>query len=135
MPNYENTPTAPIAIESDGPVNRQDLAPQADAPSGFVERLASVCATVDDVGALAESGRDWWPLAMQWALKGRVPGMPAAVCTPASASEVADVLRLCNESRVPVTAAGGRSGVCGASIPVHGGVALDLTAMKGISGV
>jgi alkyldihydroxyacetonephosphate synthase len=34
-----------------------------------------------------------------------------------------------------VTAAAGRSGVCGASVPVHGGVALDLTAMEGITDV
>src|SRR3954470_14384609 len=126
-------PTPPITIEG-GPV-RHELAPQADAPSGFVERLASACAVVEDVPSLAEAGRDWWPLAMQWALKGRVPGLPIAIAKPASASEVADVLRLCNESRVPLTAAGGRSGVCGASVPVHGGVVLDLTSMSGISGV
>ena len=134
-------PVPPITIEAgsleggDYRPTRHELAPQADAPSGFVDRLSSACTMVDDLPALAESGRDWWPLAMQWALKGRVPGLPIAVAKPASASEVADVLRLCNESRVPVTAAGGRSGVCGASVPVHGGVVLDLTSMHGIVGV
>ena len=38
----------------------------------------------------------------------------------------------CNDARVPVTAAAGRSGVCGASVPVFGGVLLDLTALDGI---
>ena len=38
---------------------------------------------------------------------------------------------LCNDARVPVTAAAGRSGVCGASVPVFGGVLLDLTAIDG----
>ena len=33
---------------------------------------------------------------------------------------------------MPVTAAAGRSGVCGASVPVFGGVLLDLTAIEGI---
>ena len=32
--------------------------------------------------------------------------------------------------RVPVTAMAGRSGVCGGSIPVHGGVSLDLTGAR-----
>ena len=32
---------------------------------------------------------------------------------------------------MPVTAAGGRSGVCGASVPVFGGVVLDLTGLAG----
>jgi alkyldihydroxyacetonephosphate synthase len=36
---------------------------------------------------------------------------------------------------VPVTPAGGRSGVLGASIPLFGGVLLDLTAMQGIVSV
>jgi alkyldihydroxyacetonephosphate synthase len=48
---------------------------------------------------------------------------------------VAAVLRICNEAGVPVTPAAGRSGVCGASVPVHGGVALDLTGMEGITDV
>ena len=34
-----------------------------------------------------------------------------------------------------MTAAAGRSGVCGASVPVHGGVVLDLTGLSGIVAV
>jgi alkyldihydroxyacetonephosphate synthase len=45
------------------------------------------------------------------------------------------VARRCNEARVPLTVAAGRSGVCGASMPVHGGVVLDLTALDGIVAV
>ena len=36
---------------------------------------------------------------------------------------------------MPVTAAGGRSGVCGASVPLFGGVVLDLTGLAGIVAV
>ncbi len=39
------------------------------------------------------------------------------------------MLRACNDARVPVTAAAGRSGVCGASVPAFGGVLLDLTEL------
>ena len=42
---------------------------------------------------------------------------------------------LCHEARVPVTPAGGRSGVCGASVPLFGGVALDLCGLAGIGDV
>ena len=42
------------------------------------------------------------------------------------------MLRVCSEAAVPVTVAAGRSGVCGASIPVHGGVVLDLCGLEGI---
>ena len=51
---------------------------------------------------------------------------------PSSVAQVAEVLAACNEAVVPVTAAAGRSGVCGGSIPVHGGVALDMTGLDGV---
>ena len=37
--------------------------------------------------------------------------------------------------RVPVTAAGGRSGVCANAVPVFGGIALDMTGLSGIVAV
>ena len=70
-----------------------------------------------------------------WALDETPPALPAAVARPTTASEVAAVLKLCAESDVPVTAAAGRSGVCGASVPAFGGVSLDLTGLDGIVGV
>jgi FAD/FMN-containing dehydrogenase len=42
------------------------------------------------------------------------------------------VLADCERTDVPVTTAGGRSGVCGASVPIFGGVVLDVTALTGI---
>jgi alkyldihydroxyacetonephosphate synthase len=129
-------PTPPIAIEAgDGPV-RSRLAPAGDLPPAFLSELAASCDGLDTAeAALAEAGRDWWPLAMQWALEGQVPALPAVIARPTSAEQVAAVLRLCTRDGIPVTAAGGRSGVVGASVPLHGGVVLDLTAMNGIVSV
>ena len=81
---------------------------------------------------LAEAGRDWWPISIRWATQGRVPAQPAVVARPTSTAQVAAVLEACNEAHVPVTVAAGRSGVCGASVPVFGGVALDMTSMSGV---
>jgi alkyldihydroxyacetonephosphate synthase len=126
-------PTPPIAIEGDGIRARFT---GVDVDDKVVARLGEVCADVrTDQATLAESGRDWWPVAMRWALDGEVPALAAAVARPGSVDEVAAVLSLCNEERVPVTVAAGRSGVCGGSVPVHGGVILDLTALAGIVAV
>jgi alkyldihydroxyacetonephosphate synthase len=131
------TVTPPIALEGGGEPSGHLLAEPVPVDAGFLGRLADVCASVQtsDPAVLAEAGRDWWPLAMTWALEGDVPGLPSAVARPADAAEVAAVVALCNEARVPLTAAGGRSGVSGASVPVHGGVVLDTTAMSGITAV
>lgn len=97
-----------------------------------IRSLEAVCATRVDDGSRFDFARDWWPLGLVWATSGRVARLPAAVVAPSSAAEIAAVLRICNEARVPVVAAGGRSGVLGNSLPVFGGVVLDTTPLSGI---
>jgi alkyldihydroxyacetonephosphate synthase len=102
-------------------------------PADVEQRLRSACAAVTtDPAALAEASRDWWPLAMTWALAGEVGGLAGAVARPATVGEVVDVLRIAQDALVPVTAAAGRSGVSGGSVPIHGGIVLDLGALDGI---
>jgi alkyldihydroxyacetonephosphate synthase len=132
-----SAPTPPIAFPGQaGALTSRFAAVAVDMPEGFVELLRSACDRVtDDDTARAEAGRDWWPLALRWALAGEVPARPAVVTKPASTAEVAAVLAACHEAGVPVTATAGRSGVCGASVPAFGGVALDLTGLQGIAAV
>src|SRR5262249_59543815 len=103
-----------------------------DVDDRVLARLRDACADVTvDAAALSEASRDWWPLAMIWALDGQVAGRAAVVARPASAAQVAGVLSICNEARVPVPAAAGRSGVCGGSVPGHGGVGPGLGGPPG----
>jgi alkyldihydroxyacetonephosphate synthase len=130
-------PTPPIPFGAP-PADVRTRLPAPAVPVGdeLLTRLRSACADVTvEPAAVVEASRDWWPLAMIWALDGEVPARAAAVARPASADEVAAVLRVCDDARVPVTPAAGRSGVCGASVPVHGGVVLDLCGLDGIVGV
>jgi alkyldihydroxyacetonephosphate synthase len=101
----------------------------------FLALLGAVCPTNSEPAATAEASRDWWPLSMHWALAGKVPRRAGVIARPSTTAQVSDVARLCNTARIPLTVAGGRSGVCGASIPVFGGVVLDTTAMQGIVAV
>jgi len=104
----------------------------ADVPDALLDRLAAVCPTERAPDAVASASRDWWPLAMIWDADGTPVTPAAAVARPIAATDVAEIARACNEARVPLTVAAGRSGVCGASMPVHGGVVLDLTALAGV---
>jgi alkyldihydroxyacetonephosphate synthase len=102
----------------------------------LARRLGDACDSVSVLDAdRAEAGRDWWPLAIGWAAAGAVPSRPALVARPTDTAQVSSVLSLCDAARVPVTPAGGRSGVCGASVPLFGGVALDLCGLDGIGDV
>ncbi|HEX7522000.1 MAG TPA: FAD-binding oxidoreductase, partial [Acidimicrobiia bacterium] len=128
------TPTPPIALAGNPSDTTSHLHAHAvEVDDALLTRLRSACADVTvEASALAEASRDWWPLAMIWALDNQVAGRAAAVARPSTTAEVAAVLEMCNEARVPVTPAAGRSGVCGASVPVHGGVLLDLCGLDGI---
>jgi alkyldihydroxyacetonephosphate synthase len=97
--------------------------------------LGRICPTTTDHVSLAEHARDWWPLAMRWALQSQVPRLPFVVVTPRSSDEVQRVMRACASHNVPVTVTAGRSGVSGASVPLFGGVVIDMTAMSGVVSV
>jgi alkyldihydroxyacetonephosphate synthase len=130
-------PTPPIPLEGGAANATAHLAAtRVEVDDKAVERLRAVCPNLTtDAAETAEASRDWWPLAMTWATQGQVASLAHVVARPASADEVAALLAVCDEARIPVTAAGGRSGVCGASVPVHGGVVLDLTGLAGIVSV
>ncbi|HEV3352776.1 MAG TPA: FAD-binding oxidoreductase [Acidimicrobiales bacterium] len=127
-------PTPAIAFDAAaGSIERRLSATVVDVDVATVERLQGTGATVTtDDEVTADTGRDWWPLAMAWALDGAVPGRASVVVRPEAVEQIPDVLRICSEARLPVTTAAGRSGVCGASVPVHGGVLLDMIDVAGI---
>jgi alkyldihydroxyacetonephosphate synthase len=102
-------------------------------PEAVLQELRAACPdTTTEAEIRAEASRDWWPLGLHWALAGEVAGLAGAVCRPANTTQVAAVVRICAAARLPLTPIGGRSGVCGASVPRHGGVALDLTGLAGL---
>ena len=81
---------------------------------------------------LAEASRDWWPLALHWALAGQVGrgrgAVPADRRRPGGRRPAA-----CQRARHPGDR--GRRAqrrVRRVSVPVHGGILLDLTAMAGV---
>jgi alkyldihydroxyacetonephosphate synthase len=83
-------------------------------PDGLADALAAVCTTTLAVDEVAEASRDWWPLALHWALAGEVPQAGCArLPVPPPPTRSPPCCASCHAARVPVTAAGGRSGVCG----------------------
>lgn len=59
----------------------------------------------------------------------RVAHLPEAVVKPASAEQVAEVLRLAGAENLPVTPRGGGTGLAGGAVPIHGGIVLALERM------
>lgn len=56
--------------------------------------------------------------------------LPEVVVKPATTGEVARVLELADERRIPVTPRGGATGLCGGCVPIYGGIVLSLERMN-----
>lgn len=127
-------PTPPIPIDGDPATaaTRFDGG-VVEVDEATLDGLRATGAVVEtDAGPRAEASRDWWPLAMVWATDGVVPARAGAVVRTSTTEQVAAVMAVAHRERIPVTVAAGRSGVCGSSVPVRGGIVLDLTPLHGI---
>ncbi len=101
----------------------------------FFKALSEVCQSSTSTNDLVEHARDWWPLAMHWSLNGMTTRRPSVVCRPTSTKQVSEVVSLCSANSLPVTVSGGRSGVCGAAVPLFSGVVIDTTNLHGVVSV
>jgi glycolate oxidase len=57
---------------------------------------------------------------------------PEVVIKPKNTEEVSAILRYCNEQHIPVTPIGGRTGLSGGALSIHGGVGLSMERMNKI---
>lgn len=58
--------------------------------------------------------------------------LPNIVFKPKTTKEVAQIVKFCNENKIPITPQGARTGLSGGALPVHGGVALSLEKLNRI---
>jgi alkyldihydroxyacetonephosphate synthase len=132
-----SAPTPPTPIDADPSVIAERLGGKRVGVSAEVldQLKASGAEIIDDDAARAEAGRDWWPIAIGWAAQGKVPTRPAVVVRPHDTEQVSAVLAIAERAGIPVTPMAGRSGVCGGSIPLFGGISLDLTALDALYSV
>jgi alkyldihydroxyacetonephosphate synthase len=85
---------------------------------------------------LASYARDMWPRLLIGLQAGRLPAdVPHVVVWPESEREVAAIVRAARAMGAPIIPYGGGSGVCGGTVPVAGGITIDLKRMAEIRGV
>ena len=82
------TPVTPIDAAPDRVADHLEGA-RVEVDDDLRRRLGEVCAVVDDDESRAEAGRDWWPVAIGWAVDGQVPSRPAVVARPTDTAQVA----------------------------------------------
>ena len=110
-------------------------------PSGWAEELATELGHLTSPSRVSTSppdrasyARDLWPRGLLGVAAGDVsPHPPDAIVWPTSTAEVQAIVRLCVVRGVPIVPFGAGSGVCGGTLPVRGGLVVDMKRMRRIS--
>lgn len=95
-----------------------------EAADAINERLPGRCSVVDQ--DRLSYARDMWPRAIMWIREGRIPPPPDVVAWPRSEEEIITILDIAREREIPIIPFGAGSGVCGGTLAVNGGIALDV---------
>ncbi|MHA2380635.1 MAG: FAD-binding oxidoreductase, partial [Candidatus Thorarchaeota archaeon] len=78
------------------------------------------------------NAHDAWPLALAKIRAGEILPQADLVVFPGNTEEVSKVLIVANEMKIPVIPVGGGAGTCGGTVPVYGGIQLDLKRLDKI---
>jgi alkyldihydroxyacetonephosphate synthase len=77
--------------------------------------------------------RDLWPRGLIGVAGGDIaPHPPDAVVWPRSTEEVAEIVKLAAASGTPIVPFGAGSGVCGGTLPIRGGLVVDVKRMRSL---
>jgi alkyldihydroxyacetonephosphate synthase len=80
--------------------------------------------------------RDMWPrLLIRRRHGGAIEHLPHAVVWPENEREIAKVIRLARKMHMAIIPYGGGSGVCGGTVPLRGGITIDLKRMDCIESI
>ena len=65
-------------------------------------------------------------LSMNWTLEGKLPALPDFITWPENPSQISEILKMANEEKIPVIPYAEGSSVVGGSIPICGGIIIDM---------
>jgi FAD/FMN-containing dehydrogenase len=100
---------------------------QADA-------IARIKAVVGERGWTTDAA-EMHPHLVEW--RGYYEGRAQMVVRPANTAEVAEVVRICHDARLPITPQGGNTSMCGGSVPLEDGeeIVLSLARMNTVRAI
>lgn len=75
---------------------------------------------------------DWSWMPQMWLDRGEPTPTPDFIVHPASPDEIAAIMRIANNYRLPVIPWGGGSGTQGGALPIYGGIIVDIKRLNRI---
>ncbi len=65
-------------------------------------------------------------IGFNWMIQGQIAGLPDLITWPETVEKISEILKFANQEKIPVIPYGEGSGVVGGSIPIRGGIILDM---------
>ncbi len=106
----------------------------ADLESQLANIVGTANVTAKEQARTQYANDQWW-YAIAATGAGQSISCPDVAVRPSNTEQVAAIVRLANELRVPITPWGGGSGVQGAANADQGGIVLDLRGMQAIRSI
>ncbi len=106
----------------------RDSALPGDATQAAAQRFAEAASALLGPKGFTADPDVMAPWLTDW--RGRYVGRAIGLATPASTADVAALVRLCGEHRVPIVPQGGNSGMCGGATPDSSGHAVLLNTRR-----
>src|SRR5919109_941644 len=101
---------------------------ETDVASVIADAIGGGAVTTDPARLDEYTADTYWP-ALAAKAAGTPIARPDAVVRPRTEEEVATVLEIADEHRLPVVPWGGGSGTQGGALAVHGGIVIDLRSL------
>jgi len=93
--------------------------------SQLKELIGNEKVSTDEVDILAYT-KDTTLITLNWSIQGKIAGLPEIITYPETAEEIAEILKLANKEKIPITPYAEGSGVVGGAIPIYGGIIIDM---------
>src|ERR1700731_2711396 len=96
----------------------------------LVADLAGIACATDPV-TIRRKSRDWYSISplLRKSLEGKLADV---IVTPRSKDDVLRVMAAAAKRRIPIPARGASTANYGQSVPLHGGIVLDMTGLTGV---
>jgi len=76
--------------------------------------------------------KDTWPLRLMEIKRGVLEPFPDVITWPETVEQIAKIIKLANTEKIPVVPYGGGAGVTGGTLPIYGGIIIDLKKLDKI---